>query len=102
MYRFFFHNKRLGSLGMISVLVFPTKNLSTISDGGCVLSNNSKIIKKIKSLREYGWDNLRNSTSTGINSRLDEIHAGILNIQLKNLDTFNNERRKKLSYTIPK
>ena len=91
----FFHNKRLGSLGMISCFsFFPTKNLSTIGDGGCVLSNNSKIIKKIKSLREYGWDNLRNSTSTGINSRLDEIHAGILNIQLKNLDTFNNERRK--------
>ncbi len=91
----FFHNKRLGSLGMISCFsFFPTKNLSTIGDGGCVLSNNSKIIKKIKSLREYGWDNLRNSTSTGINSRLDEIHAGILNIQLKNLDTFNDERRK--------
>ena len=91
----FFQNKRLGSLGLISCFsFFPTKNLSTIGDGGCVLSNNSNIIKKIKSLREYGWDKSRNSRFTGINSRLDEIHAGILNINLKKLDLSNKERRK--------
>jgi len=91
----FFQNKRLGSLGLISCFsFFPTKNLSTIGDGGCVLSNNNKIIKKIKSLREYGWDKSRNSMFTGINSRLDEIHAGILNINLKNLDVYNKVRRK--------
>lgn len=91
----YFKNDRLGSFGLMSCFsFFPTKNLSTIGDGGCVLSNNLKLIKKIKSLREYGWDKTRNSRFTGINSRLDEIHAGILNIKLKKLDLDNKERRK--------
>ena len=91
----FYKNKRLGSIGLLSCFsFFPTKNLSTIGDGGCVLSSNSQLINKIKSLREYGWDKSRNSRFTGINSRLDEIHAGILNLKLNYLDNDNNERRK--------
>ena len=91
----FYKNKRLGSIGLLSCFsFFPTKNLSTIGDGGCVLSSNSQLINKIKSLREYGWDKSRNSRFTGINSRLDEIHAGILNLKLNHLDNDNNERRK--------
>jgi len=90
-----YKNKRLGSFGLLSCFsFFPTKNLSTMGDGGCVLSNNYKLIKKIKSLREYGWNKTRNSQFTGINSRLDEIHAAILNIKLKELDNENNERRE--------
>ena len=58
------------------------------------MSSNSQLINKIKSLREYGWDKSRNSRFTGINSRLDEIHAGILNLKLNHLDNDNNERRK--------
>ena len=90
-----YKNKKLGSIGLLSCFsFFPTKNLSTLGDGGCVISNNLKLINKIKSLREYGWDSFRNSQYIGINSRLDEIHAGILNIQLKSLDKDNKERRK--------
>jgi dTDP-4-amino-4,6-dideoxygalactose transaminase len=91
----FYKNKRLGSFGLLSCFsFFPTKNLSTLGDGGCVLSKNSLLIKKIKSLREYGWDESRNSQYTGINSRLDEIHAGILNIKINYLDKDNHERRR--------
>lgn len=90
----FYKDKKLGSLGDVSCFsFFPTKNLSTFGDGGCVVSNNKKIIDKVKSLREYGWDSNRNATSVGINSRLDEIHAAILNIKLKSLNKDNNERR---------
>lgn len=90
----YYKNKRLGSFGLMSCFsFFPTKNLSTLGDGGCVVSNNKKLINKIISLREYGWDKFRNSRYTGINSRLDEIHAGILNINLKKLDNYNKERR---------
>jgi dTDP-4-amino-4,6-dideoxygalactose transaminase len=91
----FYKNKRLGSIGLLSCFsFFPTKNLSTIGDGGCVLSSSSQLIKKVKSLREYGWDKSRNSRYTGINSRLDEIHAGILNLKLNYLDKDNYERRE--------
>ena len=90
-----FKNKKLGSMGKIGCFsFFPTKNLSSIGDGGCIVSSNKKIINKIKSLREYGWDKFRNSKFIGINSRLDEIHAGILNIKLQKLDQDNMYRRK--------
>ena len=90
-----FKNKKLGSMGIIGCFsFFPTKNLSSIGDGGCIVSSNKKIINKIKSLREYGWDKFRNSKFIGINSRLDEIHAGILNIKLQKLDQDNTYRRK--------
>ena len=46
--------------------------------------------KKIKLLREYGW--IKNlSVHKGSNKRLDEIHAGILNIKLAYLDKFNKK-----------
>lgn len=90
-----FKNKKLGSIGIIGCFsFFPTKNLSSIGDGGCIVSDNKKIVSKIKSLREYGWDKYRNSKFIGINSRLDEIHAGILNIKLQKLDEENLQRRK--------
>ena len=90
-----FKNKKLGSIGIMGCFsFFPTKNLSSIGDGGCIVSDNKKIVSKIKSLREYGWDKYRNSKFIGINSRLDEIHAGILNIKLQKLDEENLQRRK--------
>ena len=48
--------------------------------------------KKIKLLREYGWIKKNISLQKGSNKRLDELHAGVLNIKLANLDRFNNKR----------
>ena len=48
--------------------------------------------KKIKLLREYGWVKKNLSIQKGSNKRLDELHAGILNIKLDYLDQFNNKR----------
>ena len=48
--------------------------------------------KKIKLLREYGWIKKNLSVHKGSNKRLDEIHAGILNIKLAHLDKFNTMR----------
>ena len=49
---------------------------------------------KVRSLKEYGWDKKRNTVNIGINSRLDELHASILNVKLKYLDRDNTERQK--------
>ena len=71
---------KLGSIGTFGCFsFFPTKNLSSFGDGGLISTNNIKFAKKIISLREYGWDNKRDSKYFGKNSRLDEIHASILN-----------------------
>ena len=96
-----YKNKKLGSLSDIGCFsFFPTKNLSTLGDSGAVVSNNKNYIQKIKMLREYGWDNKRNCKYVGINSRLDEVHAEILNLRLKKLDKENEERIKIASFYL--
>ena len=90
-----YKNKKLGSIGDIGCFsFFPTKNLSAIGDGGILSTNKKSIYEKVLALREYGWDKNRNAKFIGINSRLDEIQAGILNVKLKYLDNDNNERNK--------
>ena len=94
-----YKKRYLGSLGVFGCFsFFPTKNLSCIGDGGMITTNDSFYYKKINYLREYGWDENRNAQLVGINSRLDEIQAAILNVKLKYLNKDNNERRSIANY----
>ncbi len=89
------NNKSAGSFGHVSTFSFyPTKNLGAIGDGGIVLTNNSKLEKKIRKFREYGWDHQRRADDPGINSRLDEVQASILNIKL---NKFSFSKKKRIS-----
>jgi len=81
-----YKNKKLGSIGDISAFSFyPTKILGGFGDGGMVLTNNRKHYTKIKKLRFYGITKNYKSDIHGINSRLDEIQAAILNIKFFNI-----------------
>src|ERR1700747_3707014 len=53
------------------------KNLGTLGDSGALATNNEKIDTPVRKLRNHG-SNQRNVHSFGFNSRLDDIHAGIL------------------------
>ena len=89
-----YKGKKVGSMGTVGCFsFFPTKNLSCIGDGGLATTNDKTINNKIRSLGEYGWDKKRDAQSIGINSRLDELQAAILNVKLKYLDQDNKERR---------
>ena len=88
-----YNKKKVGNFGDFATFSFyPTKNLSTYGDGGIVSTNNNKMYKKIKLLREYGWQKKNYSIQMGSNKRLDELHAAILDIKLAYLDKFNNKR----------
>lgn len=89
----FYKGQRVGSLGVVGCFSFyPTKNLGAIGDGGMVVTNNPELNEKIRCLRQYGWDNHRNTEFPGLNSRLDEVQAAILNVKLKSLDEDNQKR----------
>ena len=89
-----YKGKRLGSIGDIGCFsCYPTKNLGAIGDAGLITTDNEKLAKKIRKLREYGWDK-RISMYPGRNSRLDEIQASILRIKLKYLDSDNAKRNQ--------
>lgn len=69
------------------------KNLGTFGDSGALVTNNPDIDAKVRKLRNHG-SNARNVHSFGFNSRLDDIHAGILSAKLKHIDAWNDNRRK--------
>ncbi len=90
-----FKSKYAGSYGIISCFSFyPSKNLSTIGDSGAILTNNKNFYNRCKQIREYGWDENRESTINGINSRMTELNASILLLKLKNLEKNNIKRNK--------
>jgi dTDP-4-amino-4,6-dideoxygalactose transaminase len=69
------------------------KNLGTFGDSGALVTNNPDIDAKVRKLRNHG-SNARNVHSFGFNSRLDDLHAGILSAKLKHIDEYNDLRRK--------
>ena len=68
------------------------KNLGTFGDGGAVMTNDDAIAAEIKKLRNHGSPK-RSCHSMGYNSRLDDIHAGILSVKLKHITAWSDQRR---------
>ena len=90
-----YKNRPSGSYGDLAAFSFyPTKNLGGYGDGGMIVTSKKKFYEKSKKLRKYGMTKLYYSEEHGINSRLDEIQAAILNFQLKKLKSNINKRRK--------
>lgn len=89
------NNKKAGSFGHANGFSFyPGKNLGCFGDGGCISTNDKTLAQKIKLLRNYGSKIRYEHEIVGINSRLDDLQAGILSIKLKYLDEWNQRRKK--------
>ncbi|MFY7805381.1 MAG: DegT/DnrJ/EryC1/StrS family aminotransferase [Limnoraphis robusta] len=80
----------IGDIGCFSF--FPTKNLGACGDGGAVTTNNRAIAAKIRMIKDHGQSSKYNSEVVGINSRLDALQAAILNVKLRYLDQWNEQR----------
>jgi len=87
--------RKIGSTSDISCFsLYPGKNLGAYGDAGIITTNNQKIYKLIKKLRNLGSEKKFIHEYVGFNSRLDTIQASILDVKLKNLNKLNNKRRK--------
>jgi dTDP-4-amino-4,6-dideoxygalactose transaminase len=81
-----YKGQKVGTFGVGCFSFYPTKNLGALGDAGAVVTNNEKMFRQIKTLRNYGSSEKYLNNSVGYNSRLDEIQAGFLSIKLKALD----------------
>lgn len=68
------------------------KNLGTFGDGGAVVTDRADIDEAVRRLRNHG-STKRSVHSHGFNSRLDDLHAGILSAKLKHITEWSDLRR---------
>lgn len=84
-----------GSFGAMSAFSFyPTKNLGAYGDGGMIVTNKKIFYEKCKKIRKYGMSKLYYSDMHGINSRLDEVQAAIINLKINYLEESIKKRRQ--------
>jgi dTDP-4-amino-4,6-dideoxygalactose transaminase len=85
---------KTGNLGDASGFSFyPGKNLGALGDGGAVSTNDDALAKTIRALANYGSLEKYVNEYQGLNSRLDEIQASVLDTKLQYLDQDNAKRR---------
>lgn len=87
--------KKAGNWGDASGFSFyPGKNLGALGDAGAVTTNDEELANMLKALRNYGSHEKYKNLVPGVNSRLDEIQAAMLDIKLKFLDQETQYRRQ--------
>jgi dTDP-4-amino-4,6-dideoxygalactose transaminase len=85
---------RPGSLGTAATWsFFPSKNLGALGDGGAITTNDEQIADRCRMLRFHGSYDKQSFAHVGYNSRLDELQAAILRVQLPHLDEWADGRR---------
>jgi dTDP-4-amino-4,6-dideoxygalactose transaminase len=86
---------KTGNLGDAAGFSFyPGKNLGALGDAGAVTCKDDLLAKTIRALANYGSEEKYVNKYQGLNSRLDEIQAAVLDVKLKYIDTDNEKRRK--------
>ncbi|PJI34498.1 DegT/DnrJ/EryC1/StrS family aminotransferase [Acinetobacter pseudolwoffii] len=87
--------KKAGNWGDASGFSFyPGKNLGALGDAGAITTNDAELAHMLKAIRNYGSHEKYKNLVMGVNSRLDEIQAAILNVKLPFLDQENQHRRQ--------
>lgn len=98
-----YNGKTTGTFGDIGCFSFyPSKNLGGFGDGGCIVTDSDDIAKEVRILRNYGSEKRYYNKEIGVNSRLDELQAGLLRVRLKHLDILTKEREKIASVYLDK
>ncbi|MBI2814354.1 MAG: DegT/DnrJ/EryC1/StrS family aminotransferase [Opitutae bacterium] len=85
--------KMAGTWGSLASFSFyPTKNIGAFGDAGAVTGRDTALLEKVRLLRQYGWRKRYVSDHHGRNSRLDELQAAILRVQLARIEAGNRRR----------
>jgi dTDP-4-amino-4,6-dideoxygalactose transaminase len=90
-----FRGRPAGSFGAAAEFSFyPAKVLGCFGDGGAVTTNDPDVARRMMLLRDHGRDETGLVVTWGLNSRLDNLHAAILNVKLRHFDGEIARRRQ--------
>ncbi len=85
--------RRSGALGTAATFsFFPSKNLGAFGDGGMITTSDAGVAERARTLRFHGSHDKVTYEQVGYNSRLDELQAAILRVQLPQLDDWAEGR----------
>lgn len=90
-----FKGRSAGTFGKAGCISFyPAKTLGCLGDGGCVMTNDDAMVRKLQLLRDHGRGETGEVEIWGLNSRLDNLQAAILNLKLDSYDAAIGRRRE--------
>lgn len=90
-----FRGKGAGTFGLAGCFSFyPAKLLGAFGDAGAIITDDAELAKKLKMLRNHGRAEGAYINQWGLNCRMDNIHAAILECKLKKLPLWIKRRRQ--------
>jgi dTDP-4-amino-4,6-dideoxygalactose transaminase len=90
-----YKGRHVGAMGDAACFSFyPGKNLGGYGDAGAVVTNDSELVRKARMIANHGRIDKYDHEIEGINSRLDGLQAAILDVKLKHLPEWTEQRRK--------
>lgn len=90
-----YKGRKCGSFGDVACFSFyPMKPIGAFGDGGAVTTNSDEVSERILMLRNYGSKIKYKHELLGVNSRMDEVQAAIVMINLKHVESGNAERNR--------
>ncbi len=89
------NGRAVGSWGDVACFsLHPLKNLHAYGDGGAITTNRADLRDRLNLLRNHGLRDRDTCEHWGFNSRLDEIQAAMLRVQLRGFTSQTEERRR--------
>lgn len=86
--------RKTGSIGTIGCFSFyPTKPCGALGDGGALVTEDAALAEKLRMMRNYGSAKKYVNEFAGVNSRLDEVQAAVLQVSLQHLEEGNAYRK---------
>jgi dTDP-4-amino-4,6-dideoxygalactose transaminase len=90
-----YKNQSAGTFGIASAYSFyPAKVVGCYGDGGAVVTNDEDIYNRVFLTRDHGRAKIGEVVTWGMNSRLDNLHAAILDFKLSKYNLDIHRRRE--------
>jgi len=90
-----YKGKVVGTFGVMSGFSFyPGKNLGAYGEGGALVTNDTALAARARSLREHGSTQRYYHDEVGFNYRMEGIQGAVLGVKLKHLEAWTRERRR--------